>query len=82
MGKQSLQQLKMGQRCIQSVSLRPGTHPFFFGHTEFRTKGPLGHRKKFDCLYKLQMPGKTCEHQGTCKLLFSDFCILMISFCK
>ena len=36
----------MYQRCIQSASLHSGMHLFFFGHTECRTKGPTGYRKK------------------------------------
>ena len=49
------------QRCIESASLRPGTHLFFFGRTEFRTNCPIGRRQKFECLWKLQTPGKPCE---------------------
>ena len=34
------------QRCIQSVSLRPGMHSFPFGRIDYGTKGPIGRKKK------------------------------------
>ena len=36
---------------------------FPFGRIECGTKGPTGCRKKFECLCKLQTPGKTCKQR-------------------
>ena len=47
------------QRCIQSASLRPGTHSFFFWTQRILNEGSnWTQKKKIECLCKLQTPGK------------------------
>ena len=49
---------KWWQRCIQSASLRPGTHSFFFWTQRILNEGSNSTHKKIECLCKLQTPGK------------------------
>ena len=47
------------QRCIQSASLPPGTHSFFFWTQRILNEGYNWTQKKLiECLCKLQTPGK------------------------
>ena len=46
------------QRCIQSASLRPGTHLFFFWTQRILNEGSNWTQKKIECLCKLQTPRK------------------------
>ena len=40
-----------------------GRTRFPFGRIEYGTKGPIGRRKKIECLCKLRTSGKTCERR-------------------
>ena len=61
------------QRCIQSASLCPGKHSFFFWMHRILNKGSNWMQKKIECFCKLQTPGKTASHDMQICVLWKQF---------
>ena len=62
------------QRCIQSTSLHPRTHSFFFWTQRILNKGSNWTRQKIECLCKLQTPGKSSVTR------YANLCVMKTIF--